>query len=84
MRDPVFSNVFLNGFLMTSRSHLRHTLNHDFQSTMHMLMLIVRILLKIDYEFEDEKVRSCWMLELELIGGDGVMDVINGIVVFVC
>ena len=51
---------------------------------MHMLMLIVRILLKIDYEFEDEKVRSCWMLELELIGGDGVMDVINGIVVFVC
>ena len=51
---------------------------------MHMLMLIVRILLKIDYGFEDEKVRSCWMLELELIGGDGVMDVINGIVVFVC
>ena len=45
---------------------------------MHMLMLIVRILLKIDYEFEDEKVRRCWMVELELIGGDGVMDVING------
>ena len=45
-------------------------------------MLILPIFLKIDYEEEDEIVRNCWMLELELIGGDSVMDVINGNSIF--
>ena len=49
---------------------------------MLMLMLILPIFLKIDYEEEDEIVRNCWMLELELIGGDSVMDVINGNSIF--
>ena len=67
-----------SGSLTHCRSRVLQIMYHVFLSTMHVLISITPISLKIDHESEDENIRNRWMFELELIGGDGVMDVING------